>query len=775
MEKYQVIKKVGAGSYGSVFVVKAKRDGKKYVMKRIPLKDMSAKEKKAAKQEVALLQTLQHPHIVAYKDSFLDNNDKDLCIVMTNCEGGDLSSKIKKHRYKKIPESQIMIWFVQILLAVEFLHTRKVLHRDLKSQNIFLMKDGTVKLGDFGIARVFDKTLDMAKTTIGTPLYMAPEVCNNRPYSYKSDVWSVGCILYEMCTRRHPFDAHDLKGLFMKIIRGVYSPIPFSYSQKMRGIIKRMLSTNSHKRPTLTQILKSSYIKKYLMKLGHHIMTTPSSASELSATFNADQIERSNFLMQLNELGVNPESIESAAQEKKEVKKRDPSPAASSNSSSSSASSKKASKKSNHPPISARGQHKRVPLRDMKKAVAKYDFMHKERERYKKKLEDARKKKKERQERRKAEMEALEKAKQKKILEKQKKRLERAKEKRRNMRVHGYRIKNKPLKSDKKLKSEVEEIQRLEKKREAERQLVSQLEKDLQSGNKHQDYLDHIQHQVKPVQYHQAAQPSTHAAQPLSHRDRILKQKLEKKQREENERRAMLEAARRENHKNAMLAKEKERAQYHGNYDLPSSRYKQNNQFEQQQQKKYRHLDSDSEDDDDDDEEEEYKKIIHEHTTQLNEFRRTMTQAFGRSYEDIKKMVDAPKERKASSPAKKPVVQAKSHHRSFESDDDDEFIDEDDQFDDEIVDDPEYNEEDELAAERGRLKDRIKYVRHNCEKAFGQRLFDDLYNEYKRVNLRNVPEDKRVQHLVKFMGPAAPKIGHIHLIEELLFAEEAFQ
>jgi serine/threonine protein kinase len=136
MEKYVVEKKIGSGSYGNVFVVHSKLDpSKRYVMKRVPLSGMSTKEKRGAKQEVLLLQTLQHPNIVSYRDSFLDNNDRDLCIVMTYCQGGDLSSRIKAYKGQPIPEEQIIQWFLQIALALEFIHTRKVLHRDLKTQN----------------------------------------------------------------------------------------------------------------------------------------------------------------------------------------------------------------------------------------------------------------------------------------------------------------------------------------------------------------------------------------------------------------------------------------------------------------------------------------------------------------------------------------------------------------------------------------------------------------------------------------------------------------
>ena len=112
MDKYVIEKKIGQGSYGGVYIVHLKNNAnKRYVLKRVPLHTLSSKEKKAAEQEVALLQKLQHPNIVRYKDSFLDNRDRDLCIIMRYCEGGDLSSKIKQYNGKPIPEPIIMKWY----------------------------------------------------------------------------------------------------------------------------------------------------------------------------------------------------------------------------------------------------------------------------------------------------------------------------------------------------------------------------------------------------------------------------------------------------------------------------------------------------------------------------------------------------------------------------------------------------------------------------------------------------------------------------------------
>jgi len=99
-------------------------------------------------------------------------------------------------------------------------------------------------LGDFGIAKVLDSTRDFANTCIGTPYYMSPELFKYKPYSYKSDVWALGCVLYEMCNHRHAFDAQSLNGLAVKILKGSYPPITPTYSKQLRDLISKMLSIN---------------------------------------------------------------------------------------------------------------------------------------------------------------------------------------------------------------------------------------------------------------------------------------------------------------------------------------------------------------------------------------------------------------------------------------------------------------------------------------------------------------------------------------------------
>lgn len=263
MELYEVVKSIGSGNYGQVYLVRHKYEGRNYVVKKIKTRDMPESEREKTEQEVRLLQKLRHANIVAYKDSYIDR-DQFLCIVMVNCEGGDMYSKIKSVKGKKFTEAQILEWFVQILLALLYLHDRRILHRDLKTQNIFL-KNSKIRLGDFGIARVLDGTRDFANTCIGTPYYMSPELFKNKPYSYKSDVWGLGCVVYEMCNLRHAFDAQSLNGLAMKIMKGTYPPTTPFYSKGLRDLISKMLCVNPAQRPLLTDILNISFIRRHVV------------------------------------------------------------------------------------------------------------------------------------------------------------------------------------------------------------------------------------------------------------------------------------------------------------------------------------------------------------------------------------------------------------------------------------------------------------------------------------------------------------------------------
>ena len=187
---------------------------------------------------------------------------------MEFAERGELYTLIQKRKsqYKLWSEDEIMNYFVQIALAVNHIHEKSVLHRDLKSKNIFVTKEGLLKVGDFGIAKVLNSSSDVAKTAIGTPYYLSPEICEDKPYNQKSDVWALGCVLYELTTLNHAFDGQSLPALVLKILSGKYPAISSRYSPKLKKLIDSMFRRNPKSRPSVAQMLSQPYVKEYVDK-----------------------------------------------------------------------------------------------------------------------------------------------------------------------------------------------------------------------------------------------------------------------------------------------------------------------------------------------------------------------------------------------------------------------------------------------------------------------------------------------------------------------------
>uniref|UniRef100_A0A8C4PUE0 non-specific serine/threonine protein kinase n=1 Tax=Equus asinus TaxID=9793 RepID=A0A8C4PUE0_EQUAS len=264
MEKYVRLQKIGEGSFGKAVLVKSTEDERQYVIKEINISRMSNKEREESRREVAVLANMKHPNIVQYRESFEENGS--LYIVMDYCEGGDLFKRINAQKGVLFQEDQILDWFVQICLALKHVHDRKILHRDIKSQNIFLTKDGTIQLGDFGIARVLNSTVELARTCIGTPYYLSPEICENKPYNNKSDIWALGCVLYEMCTLKHAFEAGNMKNLVLKIISGSFPPVSLHYSYDLRSLLSQLFKRNPRDRPSVNSILEKGFIAKRIEK-----------------------------------------------------------------------------------------------------------------------------------------------------------------------------------------------------------------------------------------------------------------------------------------------------------------------------------------------------------------------------------------------------------------------------------------------------------------------------------------------------------------------------
>lgn len=284
---------LGSGHYGSVQLVQDKT-GNRLCAKAISLAGLSAKEHENAHQEVCLLQALRHPLIVAYHNSFLVDGLHTLVILMEHCMGGDLRGLIlqRLQASEHLSEDQIMNWFAQILLALQYIHSERVLHRDVKTSNIFLVEaspTSMVKLGDFGISRVLEGTSDAAMSTVGTPYYMSPEVCRNDPYNWKSDVWALGCVLYELCALKRAFESSSLAGLIYRIVNDRHDKLPDLYSESLCDLISQLLAKSTQSRPALSDLSAVAYVHRYLQKQVSELqgVTTPRSYSGLDSYSNS--------------------------------------------------------------------------------------------------------------------------------------------------------------------------------------------------------------------------------------------------------------------------------------------------------------------------------------------------------------------------------------------------------------------------------------------------------------------------------------------------------
>ncbi|XP_031793186.1 serine/threonine-protein kinase Nek2 isoform X2 [Sarcophilus harrisii] len=267
VEDYEVLFTIGTGSYGRCQKIRRKSDGKVLVWKELDYGSMTEAEKQMLVSEVNLLRELKHPNIVRYYDRIIDRSNTTLYIVMEYCEGGDLASVITKCTKERhySDEDFVLRVMTQLTLALKECHRRSdgghtVLHRDLKPANVFLDSKKNVKLGDFGLARILNHDTSFAKTFVGTPYYMSPEQMNRMSYNEKSDIWSLGCLLYELCALTPPFTAFSQKELAEKIREGKFRRIPYRYSDELNDIITKMLNLKDYCRPSVEEILENSLI-----------------------------------------------------------------------------------------------------------------------------------------------------------------------------------------------------------------------------------------------------------------------------------------------------------------------------------------------------------------------------------------------------------------------------------------------------------------------------------------------------------------------------------
>uniref|UniRef100_A0A2K6ULR6 non-specific serine/threonine protein kinase n=1 Tax=Saimiri boliviensis boliviensis TaxID=39432 RepID=A0A2K6ULR6_SAIBB len=251
LASYCYLRVVGKGSYGEVTLVKHRRDGKQVCS------GLRCSFRVAGQVRLSALSWGVRVLIMSF------------CCAAAFFQGCPAQQG----------GSLVTVFYLYVIKSYffrQYLHEKHILHRDLKTQNVFLTRTNIIKVGDLGIARVLENHCDMASTLIGTPYYMSPELFSNKPYNYKSDVWALGCCVYEMATLKHAFNAKDMNSLVYRIIEGKLPPMPRDYSPELAELIRTMLSKRPEERPSVRSILRQPYIKRQISSFLEATKTTSS-------------------------------------------------------------------------------------------------------------------------------------------------------------------------------------------------------------------------------------------------------------------------------------------------------------------------------------------------------------------------------------------------------------------------------------------------------------------------------------------------------------------
>lgn len=270
--KLRVVRALGQGSWANVYLVEREQGGQHYALKRTLITDLSQAEKWIVVNEVRLLASLSHPNVVVFKSSFVE--DGCLNVIMEVVAHGDLSAVIEQHRKdgRRISEDTVWGYLLQVVLGLQHLHDSGIIHRDVKPANILIGRDGVLKIADLGVAGLLH--MGSSKLQIGTLQYMAPEMHAGLDYSYAADVWSLGCLVYELCQLEPLFGDREEEVVARKV-RGLLLPpaIPAKYSPELQIMVNRMLQQDPKARPSLGAILASPQMQSRMEQLPAELST----------------------------------------------------------------------------------------------------------------------------------------------------------------------------------------------------------------------------------------------------------------------------------------------------------------------------------------------------------------------------------------------------------------------------------------------------------------------------------------------------------------------
>ena len=240
LNEYTILDQIGEGMFSKVFRVIYNKTGEEFAMKKTEYTQQTQKQKDYADEEIKILKKINHPNIISFEKSFI--SDDFLYVIMELASKGDLQNKIteKKEKGESFSVNEVLNITYQITLGLQDLHNKNIIHRDIKPANIFITNKDVIKIGDFNVGK--NNPIAMKNTRIGTPLNMSPEVFYGKPYDFKADIWSLGCVVYEMTTLQKPFDADNEAVLFSKLENNKIKKLKIPRSKALEILINKLMS-----------------------------------------------------------------------------------------------------------------------------------------------------------------------------------------------------------------------------------------------------------------------------------------------------------------------------------------------------------------------------------------------------------------------------------------------------------------------------------------------------------------------------------------------------
>lgn len=276
-KKYWISRVLGNGATGTVLCAKSTETGETFAVKCVDMEGMSEADKNRAQAEVHCLLNCDFFSILKCHEDLSRPDHKNpesvsmIALVLDYANAGDLRQEIRNRARtsKTFREHEAGLLFLQVLLAIHHVHSRHMIHRDIKSANILLCSNGLVKVGDFGFSKLYAATVsdDVGRTFCGTPYYVAPEIWRRKPYSKKADMFSLGVLLYELLTLKRPFDGANMNEVMQKTLNGRFEPLPARVSPEMSEIVASLLSGDPQKRPSSSRLLNTSLCKLFMSGL----------------------------------------------------------------------------------------------------------------------------------------------------------------------------------------------------------------------------------------------------------------------------------------------------------------------------------------------------------------------------------------------------------------------------------------------------------------------------------------------------------------------------